>query len=150
MLKGKGNDLLYLLSMLESLEKVIHYGKAAENAEMFFEINEQANFNASLTLLMHIGETVAKFSDDLLQNSSEIPWDQIRGLRNRIAHNYVGIDIAIIFKTIKENVPLFLEELYSLASHRLRAGILDKEELKVAVGNRYYRHINFSKLQIGN
>ncbi len=64
MLKDKKNDLLYLLSMIESIEKVILYSKDIETAECFFEYNEQINFNATLTLLMHIGETVGKLSDD--------------------------------------------------------------------------------------
>ena len=56
MLKHKNNDLLYLLSMIESAEKVLLYSKEMTNAESFFEYNEQINFNASLTLLMHLGE----------------------------------------------------------------------------------------------
>ena len=76
MLKHKANDLLHLLSILESIEKIRLYSKDSESAEIFFEYNDQINFNATLTLLMHIGETVGKLSDDLLENSPEIPWEK--------------------------------------------------------------------------
>jgi uncharacterized protein with HEPN domain len=145
MLKDKKNDLLYLLSMIESIEKVILYSKDIETAECFFEYNEQINFNATLTLLMHIGETVGKLSDDILLNSPDIPWGKIRGLRHRIAHDYVALDIVIIFEVIKNKLPDFLTALYALTAKRLHEGILSVEELNLAVGSRYYRHIDFQR-----
>ena len=71
-----------------SFPMVVAPGRCAANAEDFFEYNDQVNFNAVLTLLMHAGETVAKLSDDLLQNSPDVPWDKVRGLRHHIAHDY--------------------------------------------------------------
>ena len=146
MLRHKDNDLLPLLSMIESLEKVMLYSKDADSAESFFEYNEQINFNATLTLLMHIGETVGKLSDDLVDDNAAIPWGKIRNLRHRIAHDYVALDVVIIFDTFKNNLPDFLNALYILTATRLQAGILSLEELNLAVGNRYYRHIDFKRL----
>lgn len=146
MLKDKANDLLYLLSMLESVEKIILYSKDIETVESFFEYNDQLSFNATLTLLMHIGETVGKLSDDLLENSLQIPWHNIRNLRHRIAHNYIALDVVIIFDIVKNNLPEFLNLLYQLTVVRLNQGILDKEELSLSVGSRYYRHIDFKRL----
>ncbi len=146
MLKHKANDLLHLLSILESVEKIKLYSKDSESAENFFEYNDQINFNATLTLLMHIGETTGKLSDDLLENSPEIAWEKIRGLRHRIAHDYIALDIAIIFSIIKNQLPDFLDSIYKLTAERLSKGILSSEELNLAIGSRYYRHIDFKKL----
>ena len=147
MLKDKGNDLLYLLSIIESVEKIILYSKDVDTAEQFFEYHDQINFNATLTLLMHIGETVSKLSDDLLENSAEIPWHKIRNLRHRIAHDYIALDIVIIFDIVKNNLPDFLDAVYQLTLSRLNQGILNIEELNLAIGSRYYRHINFERLK---
>lgn len=146
MLKDKHNDLLYLLSIIESVEKLILYSKESQTAESFFDVNEQINFNATLTLLMHIGETVGKLSDDLLEKSPEIHWEKIRGLRHRIAHDYIALDIVIIFDVVKNKLPDFLNAVYALTVKRLHEGILSVEELNLAVGSRYYRHINFKRL----
>ena len=147
MLKDKNNDLLYLLSIIESVEKVMLYSKDSQSAISFFDINEQINFNATLTLLMHIGETVGKLSDDLLEKSPEIHWEKIRGLRHRIAHDYIALDIVIIFDVIKNKLPDFLNAVYALTVKRLHEGILSTEELNVAVGSRYYRHIDFKRFK---
>jgi uncharacterized protein with HEPN domain len=147
MLKDKNNDLLYLLSIIESVEKVLLYSKDIKTAISFFEINEQINFNATLTLLMHTGETVGKLSDDLLEKSPEILWEKIRGLRHRIAHDYIALDIVIIFDVVKNKLPDFLNAVYALTVKRLHEGILSAEELNLAVGSRYYRHIDFKRLK---
>ena len=146
MLRDKRNDLLYLLTILESLEKVISYGRCGDCAEAFYRFNDQVNFNAVLTLLLHTGEIVAKLSDDLVQSTPDTPWEKVRGLRNRIAHDYMGLDIAVIYKTIKEEVPELLDKIYQTAAQRIETGILDKEELRAAQGNYYYRHIRFDRL----
>ena len=146
MLKDRENDLLHLLSMLESLEKIIQYSENVETAEDFFEIDDQKNYNAVLTLLMFSGETVAKLSSDLIANE-ENPWNEVRGLRNRIAHDYSGLDYAIIFDIVKNHVPDLLARIYLLTKSRLSDGILSMEELDVATGDRYYRHIDFHKLK---
>lgn len=147
MLKDKNNDLLYLLSIIESVEKMMLYSKDSKTAESFFDINEQINFNATLTLLMHIGETVGKLSDDLLEKSPEIHWEKIRGLRHRIAHDYIALDIVIIFDVVKNKLPDFLNAVYVLTVKRLHEGILSAEELNLAVGSRYYRHIDFKRFK---
>lgn len=147
MLKDKKNDLLYLLAIIESVEKLMIYCKDSKTAISFFDYNEQINFNATLALLMHTGETVGKLSDDLLEKSPEIPWEKIRGLRHRIAHDYIALDIVIIFDVVKNKLPEFLNAVYALTVKRLHEGILSVEELSLAVGSRYYGHIDFKRLK---
>ncbi|MFC1736376.1 DUF86 domain-containing protein [Candidatus Hydrogenedentota bacterium] len=146
MLRDKKNDLLPLLMMLEALEKIVVFSEGAEDAEAFYELNDQLNFNAILNLLVHVGETCGKLSDDLLTSTPEIEWKKIRGLRNRIAHDYPGLDTFAVFEVVKNEIPALIEQLYPVIVLRVSDGILDREELNAANGNRYYRHINFSIL----
>lgn len=37
--------------------------------------------------------------------SSELPWNEMRGLRNKVAHEYFGIDAAIIWQTATADLP---------------------------------------------
>ena len=50
MLEGIENDLLHLLNILESIEKIMLYSVHACNAEEFYDLNDQLNFNGSLNL----------------------------------------------------------------------------------------------------
>jgi uncharacterized protein with HEPN domain len=60
MLPDEKNDLLYLLNILEYIGKIWKYTEKTNNAEELFELNDQMNLNASLTLLANIGENVLK------------------------------------------------------------------------------------------
>ena len=57
MLQNKKNDLLYLLNILESIVKILLYAADTQDAEAFYQLNDQLNFNASLNLLTNIGES---------------------------------------------------------------------------------------------
>ena len=58
MLTDKKNDLLYLLNILESIEKIRIYTANAQEVEVFYQLNDQLNFNASLNLLANINKSV--------------------------------------------------------------------------------------------
>jgi uncharacterized protein with HEPN domain len=78
MLPNEKNDLLYLINILEYIGKIWKYTKEVNDAYELFELNEQMNLNASLTLLANIGENVSKISDSLKQKYSNIDWKQIK------------------------------------------------------------------------
>jgi len=147
MLRDRHNDLLHLLTMLESLEKVLVFSLEAEDAESFFRLNEQLNFNAVLNLLAHVGETGGKLSDDFLKDASNIDWTKIKGLRNRIVHDYLGLDTLKVFQIIRVEVPELLNELYANTQKRIANGIFDKGELKAAMESNYYGKVQFSRLE---
>ena len=55
--------------------------------------------------LIQISENAAKLSNELKESNSDIPWYAIRGLRNRIVHDYGEIDYTIILNTVKKTYP---------------------------------------------
>jgi uncharacterized protein with HEPN domain len=146
MLANQKNDLLYLLNILESIGKVELYCSGIGSAEEFFSINDQLNFNATLNLLANIGESASKLSEELKIQSSEVDWKRIKGFHNQVAHNYMGIDIYIVFDVVQKDLSKLKASVTALISQNLKSGIFDKEEFAVAKGNQYYRHIDFSAI----
>ena len=61
--------------------------------------------SAVLHALMVIGEAAARVSSDTHAAHPEIPWREIRGMRNRIAHDYVGVDIDEVWRTVAVDLP---------------------------------------------
>lgn len=56
-----------------------------------------------------IGELTHHFSEEFLENNQEIPWRQIRGMRNYFAHKYWDMDTEAIWKTVIEDIPKLKE-----------------------------------------
>lgn len=55
--------------------------------------------------LLQIGELVSRLSEDFKSAYTQIPWTQIKALRNIVAHGYGTIDKKLIWKTIQNDVP---------------------------------------------
>lgn len=86
MLPNIKNDLMYLLNIVESIEKIKLYVLDCVDAESFYELNDQLNFNASLNLFANIGESSGKISEELKLIYSDIMWREMKGFRNRVVH----------------------------------------------------------------
>ncbi len=143
MLPGIKNDLMYLLNLLECIEKIILYSADCSDAETLFENNEQMNFNATLNLLANMGENVGKMSDELKQIYSDVDWSQIRGFRNRVVHDYINIDTFMVFDIIKNDLDPLKRMIMNVVGIELSKGNFDAEEYEVAKKSFYYRHIKF-------
>ena len=143
MLPGIKNDLMYLLNLLECIEKIILYSADCTDAEAFYENNEQMNFNATLNLLANIGENIGKISEELKQIYSDVDWSQIKGFRNRVVHDYINIDTFMVFDIIRNDLKPLKSTIMNIVRIELSKGIFDSEEYGVAKKSFYYRHINF-------
>jgi len=77
-------------------------------------IRDTKTYNATMMCLALIGETTSKFPKHVREQNKNIPWGDITGLRNRISHDYFGLDEEVIWKTIKESLPVFKEEIKKL------------------------------------
>ncbi len=93
------------------VKKILKYCFEIDDAHTAFH-NSYENFktnsvykNAVCLCLMQIGELTNKLSEDFKANYSNIPWRQIRGMRNVVAHEYGHIDDETVWETIEESVP---------------------------------------------
>ena len=66
---------------------------------------------AILHHLTVIGEAAGRVSSELRERYPAIPWNQIMAQRNRVVHEYFGVDWALIWKTISEDLPVLRERL---------------------------------------
>jgi len=55
--------------------------------------------------LMQIGEAATKLSSTFTDQHSDIPWDDIKGLRQHVVHNYEGIDHTVVWETVVDDIP---------------------------------------------
>ena len=143
---NKKNDLLYLMNILEYIGKIWKYTEETKDAEELYELNEQLNLNASLTLLANIGENVSKISDTLKQEYPDIEWQQIKDFRNRIVHDYTGIDLVIVFEIITKDLKILKPKFENIIRKNIENKIFDIEELKISKESKYYKNIDFEEI----
>lgn len=64
--------------------------------------------------LSQIGELVNKLDMEYLSFHQDIPWFKMRGLRNRIVHDYEGINLKLIWEIIQNDIIILKEQLEDL------------------------------------
>ena len=88
-------------------------GKWAAKAEIDYqslrsEFDPSPYSNAAILTafsLAQIGELSGRLSQDLQAAYPDIPWRQIKGMRNLIIHNYTGINMRIVKDTVEHDIP---------------------------------------------
>ncbi|WP_295187971.1 HepT-like ribonuclease domain-containing protein [Sediminibacterium sp.] len=61
-----------------------------------------------------IGEAANRLPEDFKEKHSDIDWHKIRGFRNRIVHDYFGIDYSIVWVIKEKFLPKMIEQLIKL------------------------------------
>ena len=98
-------DILYAAHRIEAIV-------VAKSREEFFKSDEsQAAVLHHLTI---IGEAVNRLSPGLCERHSEVPWAQIVAVRNRIVHEYFGLDWQLLWGAAVDDVPLLRQQIAAI------------------------------------
>ena len=73
-------------------------------------IGDRAYFNAVAMCILQIGELSNSLSEEFRdETSGKIPWVNIKGMRNIVAHNYGSLDEKLVWETATNDIPELLE-----------------------------------------
>lgn len=92
----------YAQDILDSIDKIEQFNKEV-SLEQFQ--NDAKTVFATVRALEIIGEATNKLPSDILSDYPEIPWKDVIGMRNKLIHEYFGVDTEAVWKTIKEDLP---------------------------------------------
>lgn len=59
--------------------------------------------------ILQIGELAKNFSQDFIKTYSKVPWQQIKGMRDKVAHGYGTIDVDKVWFTAVEDIDPLLD-----------------------------------------
>lgn len=103
------------------LDYLGHMHQAAQLACSYVEGLNKSDFladkrtqQAVILNIVIIGEAATKLlqnHEDFLARYSDLPWRSMKGMRNRVAHGYFDIDLAIVWETVKTALPQLVHRL---------------------------------------
>ena len=108
---------LYLEDIIETMEKMQGFVAGMTRAEL--EADDKTAF-AVMRGFQLIGEAAQRVPETIRAAYAEVPWSLMIGMRNRITHDYLGIDYDIVWRTIHEDFLGVLPDLRR-ALHELSA-----------------------------
>jgi len=99
---------LLIGNIIESGQKIIQY-----IGEMSFEafLADSKTIDAVIRNFEIIGEAANRLPEDFRSEHEHIDWQKIRGFRNRIVHDYMGIDYEIVWQIKEHYLPGLINNL---------------------------------------
>lgn len=97
------------------IQKIVGYiddvEKYVEDIEARDFLDDKKTITACAFTVSQIGELVKEITDETIEKYPNIPWNSIKGMRNRIVHDYENVDLSVLWGTIKESLPELKNEL---------------------------------------
>ena len=92
----------YITDIIDSVAEITEFIEGLDY-EMFSE--DRKTTNAVIRSLEVIGEAAAKIDQDLRDRYPEIPWVRMAGMRNKLIHEYFGVDLEIVWEVCTAEIP---------------------------------------------
>lgn len=112
---SKRTPKLYLEDILMSIKNIEEYTQG-----MTFELfaKDKKTIDAVVRNLEIIGEAARNIPKQSQEQYPHMPWEKMVSMRNKVLHEYFGVDIEILWRTIQENIPELKEQIESLSTQQ--------------------------------
>jgi len=104
-------DRVFIAQMVEAAEAALEFSDG-HTAESF--IGDRLVGFAVVRAIQLIGQAARAVSRELQAAHPEIPWREMIGMRNVVVHDYADVDLALVWKTVREDLPGLVERLNAI------------------------------------
>ena len=91
-----------ILDLYHALNQILTFTQNMDKQEF---INDEKTQSSVLYQLVIMGEAVNRLSEQFKNQYPQIPFNEIRGMRNRVVHEYKEVDCDIIWEAIQKDIP---------------------------------------------
>jgi len=96
------DDSIYIEHILNSINRIIDYISGKDRQAFEADLVTQ---DAVVRQLEVIGEATKRVSKELRSKHPDIPWADMAGMRDVLIHDYIDVDLGVVWKTASENIP---------------------------------------------
>lgn len=107
----KDKEYISFIKMIEYIDKSLKYIEGY-TFEQFSE--DEKTIDATVFNISQIGELVKNISKETMEKNTNIEWNMIKGLRNRIVHDYEGINLKSIWFVLQNDVTELKENIQKI------------------------------------
>ncbi|MCG9887292.1 MAG: DUF86 domain-containing protein [Cyanobacteria bacterium] len=105
-------DEASLLDIIQAGQLILQFAQGLDRAQLRADLRTQS---AILYQIAVMGEATKRLSKEFRDQHPEVPWGDMAGMRDIIAHQYDQIDLDIVWQVIQQNIPKLLATLMNLS-----------------------------------
>ncbi|MFW9917142.1 MAG: DUF86 domain-containing protein [Candidatus Thorarchaeota archaeon] len=110
-------DLAYLKHIRDAIAKIARY---TEDISYDSFLANDLIQDGVIRQIEIMGEATKRLSPEIRSSNPQIPWKSIAGMRDKLIHDYLGVDPDAVWDTIKNDVPALEKELSALLSQEAK------------------------------
>ena len=97
--------------VLSPIEAIFPYMEGMSETDFFAD---QLRIDAVIRNVEIIGEAAANIPEEIREKHSDVPWQDMKRIRNGVAHISFGIDLVAMWKTIQHDLPPLVPQLRAI------------------------------------
>lgn len=104
----KKDNKAYFMHIADALQRIERYVDKMEYTDFMNNDLVQAGVIREFEI---IGEASKKISKDIKNKYSDVPWRKMAGMRDKLIHEYFGVDLDAVWETIQNDLPVLIERI---------------------------------------
>ena len=97
------DDSVYLQHIIDAIQRIQEYTTGIDYEAFGASTLVQDGVIRQIEI---IGEAARRVSPKLQEKNQHIPWKDIVGMRNKLIHDYFGVDIDAVWDTVQKDIPV--------------------------------------------
>ena len=110
------DDYIYLKHILDAISRIEEYTYEIKYEDFMKNYLIQDGIIRQIQI---IGEATKRLSEEIKSKHLDIPWKDITGMRDKLVHDYFGVDLDAVWDTVEKDVPEMKSKLKSIIENKI-------------------------------